>query len=180
MGATTYAQPVERERDVRGYTRVFSALNDAGVSYVVVGGVAVVLQGHARLTVDLDLVVDLAAEPASTAIDVLLGLGFLPRLPVDAHDFADVAVREQWVNERNLQVFSLYHPDDPLLEIDLFATHPLPLDELVAAADAVDLTGVQVPVASVAHLVALKRAAGRPRDLEDVEALLRLDPDRDS
>lgn len=160
---------------MRGYTRVFSALNDAGVDYVVVGGVAVVLQGHARLTVDLDLIVDLAAEPASRAIDVLLGLGFLPRLPVDAHDFADQAVRLQWVRERNLQVFSLYHPDDPLQEVDLFASHPIPFDELAAAADVVDLGGVRVPVAAIPHLVALKRAAGRPRDLEDVDALLRLE-----
>lgn len=165
---------------MRGYTRVFSALNEAGVRYVVVGGVAVVLHGHARLTVDLDLVVDLAAEPASAAIDVLLGLGFLPRLPVEAHDFADPNTREQWVRERNLQVFSLYHPEDPLQEIDLFATHPLPFGDLVADAEAVDLEGVRVPVASVAHLVALKQASGRPRDLEDVEALLRLDRDEDA
>ena len=31
---------------------IFQALNDAGARYVVVGGLAVVLQGHARLTVD--------------------------------------------------------------------------------------------------------------------------------
>lgn len=160
---------------MRGYTRVFSALNEAEISYVVVGGVAVVLQGHARLTVDLDLVVDLAAEPASRAVDVLLGLGFLPRLPVDAHDFAEAAVREQWVQQRHLQVFSMHHPDDPLLEVDLFASYPLPFDELLSSADQLDVAGVRVPVASVAHLVALKRAAGRPRDLEDVEALLRLE-----
>lgn len=159
---------------MRSYTEVFSALNAAGVRYVVVGGVAVVLQGHARLTVDLDIVVDLAAEPARRAMDVLLSLGFRPRLPVDPHDFADADVREQWVRERNLQVFSLYHPDDALREVDLFATHPLPFSELADAADIVELDGVAVSVASIAHLVQLKRAAGRPRDLEDVEALLRL------
>lgn len=162
---------------MRGYTMVFSALNAGGVRYVVVGGVAVVLHGHARLTVDLDLVVELAPEPARTAVEVLLSLGFLPRLPVDPHDFADATVREQWVRKRNLQVFSLYHPDDPLQEVDLFATYPLPFDELVADADVVQLGDVRVPVVSVPHLVRLKRAAGRPRDLEDVEALLRLGED---
>ncbi|MGH7318339.1 MAG: hypothetical protein ACRELA_01720 [Candidatus Rokuibacteriota bacterium] len=35
---------------------VFKALNDSGVRYVVVGGLAVVLHGHARLTVDVDLI----------------------------------------------------------------------------------------------------------------------------
>lgn len=163
---------------MRGYTKVFSALNAADVRYVVVGGVAVVLQGHARLTVDLDLVVELAAGPARRAVDVLLSLGFLPRLPVDPYEFADPAVRERWVRERHLQVFSLYHPDDPLQEVDLFATYPLPFDQLADGADTVELAGVQVPVASIAHLVELKRAAGRPRDLEDIDALLRLSEDR--
>jgi len=45
------------------FAPVFEALNGARVRYVVVGGVAVVLHGHARLTTDLDLVVDLAAGP---------------------------------------------------------------------------------------------------------------------
>ncbi len=35
---------------------IFDALNEGGVRYVVVGGFAVVLHGHVRLTVDLDLV----------------------------------------------------------------------------------------------------------------------------
>jgi hypothetical protein len=39
---------------------VFLALNNAEVRYVVVGGLATVLHGYARLTADIDLVVDLA------------------------------------------------------------------------------------------------------------------------
>jgi hypothetical protein len=44
---------------------VFEALDAARVRYVVVGGLAVVLHGHARLTADLDLMIDLASEPAA-------------------------------------------------------------------------------------------------------------------
>ena len=63
---------------------LFEALNRADVRYVVVGGVAAVLHGHARLTMDVDLVVDLAAPEAGKAIDVLTSLGFVPRVPVGA------------------------------------------------------------------------------------------------
>lgn len=153
------------------YDEVFAALNDAGIRYVVVGGVAVVLQGHARLTVDLDLVVDLAAEPAAKAVEVLLGLGFAPRLPVDPHDFAREQVRRVWVEERNLQVLSFYDPTNPLREVDLFATYPLPFEDLLARADEIAVGGRTVRVACVPDLLALKRAAGRPHDLTDVEAL---------
>lgn len=157
------------------YRDVLAALNDAGVSYVVVGGTAVVLQGHVRMTVDLDLVVELDGPHVRTALDVLLGRGLLPRLPVDPYDFADPVVRAQWRTERNLTVFSLYDPADPFVEIDLFADEPLPFGELADSATTVDVEGVAVPVASRPHLMAMKRAVGRPQDLLDVAALERLE-----
>lgn len=157
-----------------GYREVFAALSAAEVPYVVVGGAAVVLQGHARMTVDLDLVVDLGPDSVRAVLTALLGLGMRPRLPVDPYDFADPEIREQWRTQRNVMVFSMYDPDDPLREVDLFAQSPLPFADLVAQATTVDVDGVLVPVASVRHLIAMKRAVGRPRDLEDVAALERL------
>lgn len=156
------------------YGDVFAALRDAQVSYVVVGGTAVVLQGHARMTVDLDLVIDLAPASVRKGLEALLALGFLPRLPVDPYDFADPVIREHWRRERNLTVFSLYDPADPFREVDLFAASPLPYDELASGATTVRLEGVDVPVASVAHLIAMKQDVGRPQDLQDIQALRRL------
>lgn len=161
-----------------GYRDVFQALGAAEVRYVVVGGTAVVLQGHARMTVDLDLVVQLTAENVTAALDVLLALGMRARLPVDPYDLADEAVRDRWRVERHVTVFSLYDPDDPFREIDLFTAEPLPFDDLVGGATTVDLEGVPVPVASRQHLIAMKRAVGRPRDLEDAAALERLEEQR--
>lgn len=157
-----------------GYLDVFAALSDAEVSYVVVGGAAVVLQGHARMTVDLDLVLDLEPASVRTALDVLLGLGMLPRLPVDPYQFADPVVREHWRTERNLLVFSLYDPTDPFREINLFSAPPLPWEELRSQARVIRLGDTPVPVASIEHLLTMKRAAGRPQDLADVQALERL------
>jgi hypothetical protein len=71
------------------YEPVFDALNRAGVRYVVVGGVAVVLHGHARLTADLDLAIDLSDVPARKAIEALMDLGLEPRAPVNPLAFAD-------------------------------------------------------------------------------------------
>lgn len=151
--------------------RTLRALAAAEVDHVVVGGVAVVLRGHPRATVDLDLALDLATDNVARALEVLQTEGLRPRLPVPAEQFADPAVRREWVEQRHLVAFTLYDPQDALREVDLMATTPVDYPELRAAASPVPVAGLAVPVASVAHLVQMKRAAGRPQDLADVAAL---------
>jgi hypothetical protein len=150
---------------------IFEALEAAQVRYVTVGGVAVVLHGHARLTADLDLAVDLAPDQAAAAITALEALGLQPRLPVEATGFADPLVRRSWVEEKGMTVFSLWDPDDPMLAVDLFVVEPVPFHDLFARSETIDLGGVRARVASIDDLIAMKRIAGRPVDLEDVDAL---------
>lgn len=158
-------------RDMDFLLGLLGALDQAGVRAVVVGGVAVVLHGHPRLTVDLDLVVDLEPTNLRSALDVFRRHGLRPRLPVEPNQFADPALREQWRRERGLVVFSLHDPDNPLREVDVFAEEPIPFDQLWAASENVDVGGASVRVASVDHLIEMKRAAGRPQDLADIAAL---------
>ncbi|MFK5634019.1 MULTISPECIES: hypothetical protein [unclassified Ornithinimicrobium] len=153
---------------------LISALEVAGVSYVVVGGVAVVLRGHARMTVDLDLALDLAADNVLATMDVLREAGLMPRLPVPAEQFADPEVRRTWVEQRNLVAFSMHDPEDALREVDLLATTPVPFSALLAGSDVLRVDGVPVRVASVEHLIAMKRASGRPQDLADIDVLSEL------
>jgi hypothetical protein len=40
----------------------------------------------------------------------------------------------------------------------------------------VDLEGTSIRIAASSHLVAMKRTVGRPKDQEDIAALLRIDP----
>lgn len=150
---------------------LFEALNRAGVRYVVVGGFATVLHGHARLTADIDLVVDLVPDEARKAVETLTGLGFRPRAPVEPFAFADPAVRQQWVHEKGMRVFSLWNPANPMLEVDLFAEHPIDFEELWSRAEIIGLTRTLVRIASIRDLIRLKRLAGRPQDLADIEAL---------
>jgi hypothetical protein len=165
---------------VRPLLDVLAALEAADVRCIVVGGVAVVLHGHPRLTVDLDLVLDLAPANVETALQVLTEQGFVPRLPVAAEEFADPETRAGWVAYRGLTVFSLHDPGNPLREVDLFAEDPLPFDELWVGSQVVEVAGVRVRVASIEHLIALKRRAARPQDLADIDALQRLERDREA
>jgi hypothetical protein len=150
---------------------LFEALNRADVRYVVVGGVATVLHGFARLTADVDLVVDLAPIEARKAIETLVGLGLRPRPPVDPSAFADSAVRESWIRDKGMRVFSMWDPTQPMREVDLFVEHPIDFEGLFVRAEIVSLDATTVRVASIPDLIALKRLASRPQDLADIEAL---------
>jgi len=151
--------------------QVLAALNAEKVRYLVVGGVAVVLHGHLRTTADLDLVVELAPDNARRAISALARLGFRPRAPVPAEQFADPNARRAWIDEKGLTVFSLWSDRLPEIEVDLFVKEPFQFDEVYARAVRVPLDTTTVTVVSIADLIALKQAAGRPVDLADVEAL---------
>jgi hypothetical protein len=153
---------------------IFAALNAGDVRYIVVGGVATVLHGYARLTADIDLIVDLEPAEAKKAIAVLVGLGFRPRPPVDALAFADPTVRAAWIRDKGMKVFSMWDPAKPMREVDLFVEHPLPFEEMYARSQVVSLSTTTVRVAAIADLITLKRLAGRPEDLQDIEALTKI------
>ncbi|MEO8277987.1 MAG: nucleotidyl transferase AbiEii/AbiGii toxin family protein [Thermoanaerobaculia bacterium] len=150
---------------------IFERLLEEGGRFVVVGGLAVVLQGHARLTVDLDLIVDLDPGAARKTIAALLGLGMRPLAPVDALSFADSEIRQVWIDEKGMRVFSLYDPENALRSVDLFVSSPIPFEALWERAEPVRLSTATVPVASIADLIHLKEVADRPQDRDDIEKL---------
>ena len=159
------------------YLPLFSALNEARVQYVVVGGLATVLHGYARMTADVDLVINLEPVEAEKALSALLRIGMKPRLPVDPMLFANAAIRATWITEKHMLVFSFYDPANPLRIVDLFVHEPIPFKELSQRAVSMHIDGTPVPVCSIVDLIELKRRAARPRDLDDIahlQELLRL------
>lgn len=156
---------------------ILAPLERADVRYLVVGGVAVVLHGYLRTTLDLDLVVQLERDNLERALTVFEDLGFQSRVPVPLRSFADPQARETWRREKNMTVFSLWHPEHAGFALDLFVREPFDFDTVYRRALRVPLQDVQVTVVSREDLVTMKRAAGRARDMEDIEALLELSED---
>jgi len=163
---------------VGAFATIFRELAQADAGYVVVGGLAVVLHGYARVTADIDLVVDLRAPDAIRAVAALSRLGMLPRAPVEARAFADATERQRWIDEKGMRVFSMYDPRRPLIEVDLFVNPPISFEKLRANAVLMTIEEVQVPVACIADLIAMKRIAARPKDMEDIAALEAIDERR--
>ena len=53
----------------------------------------------------------------------------------------------------------------------IFVEHPIPFDELWRDSQLMELGTAVVRVASIAHLIEMKRIANRPEDQLDIEAL---------
>ena len=155
--------------------RILGALNQAGARYLVVGGVAVVMHGFLRTTRDLDLVIQLDPVNLQKGLQALKNLGYQAVVPVPLDALADPVTRKSWIREKNMVVFSLWHPDKSGFQIDLFAEEPFDFAEVYARALRVPLDQTEAIVISAQDLIALKRQAGRPQDLADIEALRRLE-----
>ncbi|MBW2275327.1 MAG: hypothetical protein JRG96_18835 [Deltaproteobacteria bacterium] len=144
---------------------VVGALRQARVRFGIAGGYAVGLHGAVRGTVDLDLVIALEKRQFRAAQKALTSIGLAPRLPVDADQVFDF--REEYIENRNLFAWSFIHPHDPTKLVDILITHDIREMDVVR----IRVGDMTLPVVGVRDLIAMKREAGRPQDLEDVRAL---------
>ncbi len=136
------------------FSDVFELLERSNVSYVVVGGVAVVLHGYVRLLADLDIVISAMPGEPERAQHALMLACFVPSIPVP------LAL---------LRVLRMF--DQSQREVDVFVRYQIPFDEMLADSETKAIGASRVRVASLEHLVRVKRMTARPHDLEDVEAL---------
>jgi hypothetical protein len=154
---------------------IFTALQESGARYLLVGGLAVVAHGYVRTTEDVDLVLDLQSPLASKAIAALERLGYRPLLPVRIQDFAEAEQRKDWIENRNMKVFNPVSDRIPEVSIDIFPEEPFVFETEFGSATWKEISpNVRIPVVSVSTLIAMKKRAGRPQDQVDIEKLRRL------
>jgi predicted nucleotidyltransferase len=144
---------------------LLSRLIEAEVQFVLVGGLAVNAWGYLRATRDIDLVPD--PDPSNLArLDGLLrGLG------------GKVDVGGRLLDSDSIATFlrtgdrTLVHTD--LGQVDVLQGLPqVPrFAELEDRAEEVEIDGLVVRVCALEHLMDMKRAGGRARDQDDLEAL---------
>ncbi|MGE0555156.1 MAG: DUF6036 family nucleotidyltransferase [Gemmatimonadales bacterium] len=135
--------------------QVCEALNGVGARYLVIGGIACILHGHARATSDIDILIEKTEENARAVLAALSGLGY---------GFA-----QEWVAQQILARPITVIGDDPAVDI-LTAAIGMRYASAVARSVVVVVDGVRIPVASIDDLIASKRT-GRLQDAADIEVL---------
>jgi hypothetical protein len=141
------------------------ALLDARVEFVLIGGLAAQVHGSPSLTRDVDVCVNLDRgnlDRLANALDVLTAIR--RGLPEGVHAPIDA---------RALRAGDIFTLRTRFGDLDLLA-HPDPDLDFEALADraiTAELFGVRILVAGLEDLMAMKRAAGRPKDRIELEIL---------
>jgi hypothetical protein len=147
---------------------ILSVLAGHGVEFLVVGAVAVQTHGYIRSTLDLDVIprptslnlsrlaealADLDAKPRHAGARMrLTDPNWLKRAPAVA-----MVTRVGWFDVLNAETIGRSY------------------DELHEGALTIEVRGLQITVVGLRDLIRMKKAAGRPQDLADIEALTRPD-----
>lgn len=156
--------PASGARELRAVA-LLRRLSDAGVDFLVIGGIAVLVHGYGRTTKDLDITY--ATNPANLERlgAALVEMGARLRGVED-----DVPFVPDERTLRRTQMLTLETPDGGL---DLLVDPPgAPrYEDMRRRAEVIDLDGATIRVVSLDDLLAMKRAAGRPQDLADIDAL---------
>jgi len=137
---------------------LLKSLNDHEVEYVVIGATAFPIHGYARATLDIDIFIRPNPPNARRALKALKIFGY---------DVSDLTVEELLTKKILIRQY--------LVETDI---HPfvagVTFDQVWANRVAGTYGREKVSYASLADLITMKKAAGRPKDLEDLKVLSRL------
>ena len=151
--------------------KVFQELNQRKVRYLVAGGVAAILYGNPRLTKDLDLWVDLDEGNLRRLIGAFKALKFIPRAPVRAEDFISEKNRREWRKEKGMKAFTFINPKNPFENVDILLDVPVAFEAASRRRKQFRSGRVKIPTVSQKDLILMKKKAGRPQDLADIEIL---------
>jgi predicted nucleotidyltransferase len=144
------------------FERIATALQEAAIRYMIIGGQAVLLYGEPRLTKDVDITLGIGLDRLSDLLAASLAAGLKPL--VDPETFT-----------RETLVLPCSDPESGL-RVDFILSFS-PFEQLaLSRARIVRIGNVDLRFASLEDLVIHKLFAGRARDLEDVKNILLKNP----
>lgn len=140
--------------------RIIDGLDSIAVEYAVCGGLAVGIHGFPRTTLDIDIMI--RKESMDSVLQLIEPMGYIlnaGRLPFD---WGKPTQREIYRTSRAV--------NNELLTIDWMYVSPF-LESVWDDREAFRVEGHEIVVVSRSGLAKMKRAAGRPKDLLDLQQL---------
>jgi len=147
--------------------RVAAELSKDAIPYMIIGGQAVLLYGEPRLTKDIDITLGVGVEGLPAVLGVAKALD-LKCLPPDVELFV-----------RQTMVLPVMDKPSGIRVDFIFSFSPYERQAIERARE-VEIGGGRIRFASLEDVVIHKVIAGRPRDLEDIKAILLKNPGYDA
>jgi hypothetical protein len=142
---------------------ITEGLNARGIDYAVCGGWAMAIHGFLRATIDIDLII--VSEDLEAVIKTARSLGFdIEGLPLNFDEGETLIRRISKIDQATNELITL----DLILATEKYA-------EVWKDRRLVKWNAGEYRVASVAGMIVMKEAAGRPKDLIDLEYLRGID-----
>ena len=135
------------------------ALNKYEVEYLLVGGYAVILNGYRRTTGDMDIWINVTPENYRRLIKAFLNFG-LPTVDI---------TEENFLNNNEIEVFTYGLPP---VSIDILkVVKGCIFEEAYKLSSLYEEKGLLIRFIHLNTLIQAKKAAGRFKDLDDIEKL---------
>jgi Nucleotidyl transferase of unknown function (DUF2204) len=148
------------------FEKLLVVLADAKVDFVLVGGLAVTLQGYVRFTEDVDILIDSNAENVARLLEALAGYGegFARELRLEDFTEDEGAIRiVEEAEQCQIDIFTV-------MSGRVFA-------DVIEDADVFSIHGREIHYASKTSLIGWKEKSVREKDRLDAMALRRLEED---
>lgn len=140
-------------------------LTSKNIEFAIVGGVAVILHGVSRGTMDVDMVISWQQDQLIKTIEAFKEFGLVSRLPITAEQV--FLSREEFIQNKNLIAWNFYNPSNITEQVDLIISYSLSNNQI----QFVKANDCTIPILKIEDLIAMKLKSGRPQDIEDVKGL---------
>lgn len=150
-------------------------LHDSSLKFVICGGVACVLQGVERSTLDIDINVEMETDNLKKLIRIAKKFNLKPRNPEPIENLLDEKKRKEWIEKKNAIVYTLSSLESPL-QIDIFLQYNKSFEDLMLSADLIKIDKYEFVVSSKEDLLESKKKVKplREKDKTDILELKRL------
>jgi predicted nucleotidyltransferase len=136
------------------YKNEIKALNKSGIEYLVIGGIAVNLYGLARLTRDMDLMIDVSEKNLQKFALLMNKLGYGTKISIE--------------ESKDLVAIAFRHKSEEYKQIDIFIKNPIDFKKAFKRRKKMKIDNIIISCVGFDDLIKLKKIAGRDRDLIDL------------
>src|SRR5208283_4762989 len=126
------------------YEDILRAFQKNKVKYVLVGGLAVNLQGAFRSTSDLDILVEMTDTNLAKIVKILKTKKYFVKQPVDPMGIADTDTRKDWIQNKNMKAFCFFKENGE--QVDLIIDSPVKYAQAIKEVDVLHIDGIRLPI----------------------------------